>query len=211
MKKTTTFVFAAALSCASLLAQTPEIIKYSGGFQFEAPAQEEPATVTKIFSNLGPAKSAFIENGFLLAGPLSVFIAMPFTPKADSHISQVRAAVQYDGNGANQVDLSLYSDASGVPGALLAGPVTVKNLPNWYTCCKLAIANFTSAVAVAAGTQYWVVADTPATGTGSDFYGVWAFVPPPVTTSYGVEQNGSWYSSPASFTDQAGAVYGTTP
>src|SRR5450755_1283125 len=115
---------------------------------------------------------------------------MPFKPKANAHVSQIRAAVQYSGSGVNQVNLSLYSDVSGAPGVLLAGPVTVKNLPTFFTCCELATANIPS-TAVTAGTQYWVVADTPSTGTGSDFYGVWAFVPPSKSL-VGADLGGGW-------------------
>jgi hypothetical protein len=84
-------------------------------------------------------------------------------------------AVEYDGYGANQINLSIYNDAAGAPGTLLAGPVTVANLPDAGTCCALTVASFTP-VATAAGTRYWVVANTPATGTGSDFVGQWDVV-----------------------------------
>jgi hypothetical protein len=216
MKKTATFVFAIALSSAGLHAQKPRTIEYGGGFRFEAAAQEEPATLTKIFSNLGPATSAYSNEAYGVTGPnssygSSAFVAMAFTPKANSHVSQVRAALQYNASGANQVNLSLYSDASGIPGVLLAGPVTVTNLPALGTCCTLAIANF-HAVAVTAGTQYWVVADTPGTGTGSDFDGGWAFVPPSKNLIVGVDiKSGGWYSFPAVISEPAGAAYGTVP
>lgn len=213
MKKIATFVFAIAFCGASLHAQKPKTIEYGGGFRFEAPAQEEPATLTKIFSNLGKATSAYDDEGWFLAGPLSAdasstSIAMPFTPKADYKVRQVRAAIQYDGTGANQVNLSLYTSVNGAPGVLLAGPVTVTNLPTFFACCTLAEANF-PAVAVTSGTQYWVVADTPATGTGSDFEGVWSFVPPSkdiVGAAYG---GGAWSSFAAPIEEPAGAVYGT--
>ena len=54
-------------------------------------------------------------------------------------------------------------------------PVTVTNLMGSGTCCTLADASFTP-VAVTAGTRYWVVANTPASGQGSDFVGVWDWV-----------------------------------
>jgi hypothetical protein len=135
---------------------------------------------------------------------------MPFKPKANSHASQLRAAIQYNGSGANQVNLSLYSDVSGAPGVLLAGPVTAKNMPTYYTCCKTAIVNIPS-VALTAGVQYWVVADTPATGTGSDFDGVWDFVPASKILVGAAEAGGAWFSFAAGLNEPAGAVYGTTP
>jgi len=93
---------------------------------------------------------------------------------------------------------------------LLAGPVTVKNLPTWYTCCKLATANIPS-TAVTAGTQYWVVADTPATGTGSDLNGAWAFVPPSKSREATNYDSFGWYPSLAPIQEPAGAVYGSIP
>lgn len=102
----------------------------------------------------------------------------------------MRAAAEYS-CGANQVNLSLYSDHSGAPGTLLAGPVTATNLPIYFSCCKLAVANFSTGVSVTAGTQYWVVADTPSSGTGSDFNGVWEWVGPSKST-VGVSNGGGW-------------------
>jgi hypothetical protein len=142
MKKTAVFVFALALCSASLFAQKAKTIEYTGSIG--VPTAEQPETLTKIFSNLGPAATAYSSGAWLETGPLSAgassqFIAMPFKPKANSHVSQLRAAIQWDGSGANQINLSLYSDVSGAPGVLLAGPVTVTNLPTYFTCCKLAI------------------------------------------------------------------------
>ena len=196
-------------------AQMPKTIQYEGSLRFDAPSQDEPAALTKIFSNLGPAKSAYEPDSWILTGPNSAFgssefIAMAFKPKASAHVSQVRAAVQYNGSGANQVNLSLYSDVNGAPGVLLAGPVTVKGMPSFYTCCKLAIANFAS-VAITAGPQYWVVADTPLTGTGSDFDGVWAFVPYSKSLVGADDNSGGWFSFRAAIQEPAGAVYGTIP
>jgi len=215
MKKIAMFAFAIALGSVNLHAQQPRTVKSPGGYVFTAPSQEVPAALTKIFSNLGPKTDAFTYDGWSLDGPnssagFSQFAAMAFTPKKDAHVSQLRAAVQYNGTGANQVNLSLYSDSDGAPGVLLAGPVTVTNLPVFYTCCTLAIANFT-AVAVTAGTQYWVVADTPATGTGSDFNGAWAFIPPYNNfTATNFDGNG-WYAQQGAIFEPAGAVYGTIP
>lgn len=139
------------------------------------PPQETPAALKKLYSNLGKSKTDLYDDGELwfVSGPNSIYkthnIALPFTPKSNSHVSQVQVAVQYIGSGANQVNLSIYGDAAGVPGTLLAGPVTVTNLPG-AGCCTLAVASF-SPLSVTGGTQYWVVADTPLTGQGSDFAG----------------------------------------
>jgi hypothetical protein len=137
-------------------------------------------------------------------GPQS--IALPFTPKADAHVQQVRTAIQYIA-GDNQVNLSLYSDSNGAPGTLLAGPVTLTHLPKFYHCCKLTVADFSS-VAVSSGTQYWIVADTPTSGTGSNFSGAWNFVYS--TLRIGSNAGSGWGVFQAN-EDEAAAVYGTVP
>lgn len=176
---------------------------------------QEPAT-TKIYTNLGTATDAYNDgNGFDVAGPASTlgesqFIALPFTPKADSHVTEIQAAVQYDNAGANQVRLSLYTDAAGVPGTIIAGPQTIKNLAIFGTCCTLTSWKLKAAVAVTAATQYWVVADTPATGTGDDFFGVWDFVPAAPLQAYNVA-GGGWTDLNGFEELPAGQVLGTVP
>jgi hypothetical protein len=174
-----------ALCNLSLLAQTgkhPRILHTTEKSAIHVPPQEAPADLEKIYSNLYTATDLYDEyDGWTVSGPNSSvgtsFIAIPFTPKSDSHVSVVRVPVHYVGSGANRVNLSLYADAGGTPGTLLAGPVTVADLALWGTCCTLTVASF-SPVAVTGGTQYWVAADTPLTGNGSDFFGTWDFVAP---------------------------------
>jgi len=180
------FVFLLALCSVALFAQSrssgPKIIHTTEKSKTHTPA-ETPSGLATIYSNLGPSTDAYNDaNGAVVNGPaasvgISFSYSVPFTPKSNAHVHEIRAAMSYllGTNGANQVNLSIYSDASGVPGALLAGPVTVANLPNFGTCCALAAAVFANPLAVTAGTQYWIVADTPTTGTGDDFYGVWDF------------------------------------
>jgi hypothetical protein len=216
MKKTTMFVFTLTLLSAVLCAQEPKSIKWNGeGNRFVGPTQPVPDSVQLIFSNLGPSTNAFTNSGWTLSAPLSAFgftqfVAMAFTPTANAHVHQVRVAAQYLQSGANQVNLSLYSDTGGAPGTLLAGPITVTNLPDFYTCCALAIATFSTGTAVTAGTQYWVVANSPSTGTGSDFEGAWAFVPPS-TQLFGIDQGSGWTGYEATLEEPAGAVIGTIP
>ena len=117
--------------------------------------------------------------------------------------------MHYVGSGANQVNLSLYTDVNGAPGNLLAGPVTVTNLALWGTCCNLTVAIFPP-VALTAGNQYWVVADTPLTGTGSDFYGTWDFVAPNLFLLAGDHGSG-WSAFDGPNNNSAGEVLGTIP
>jgi hypothetical protein len=202
------------LCTLTLLAQTDRLaVHRTEKPAFHTAGQQTPAGLAKIFSNLGSKTDLYDDaNGWVVRGPNAGgthFIASPFAPKSNATVEQVGAALQYSGSGANQVNISIYSDNGGVPGTLLAGPTTVTNLPNAGTCCALAVANF-SPLAVTAGTTYWIVADTPQTGTGSDFVGVWEWRPKPVyLQGYGDETGWSGYdTSPA----QAGVeVLGTIP
>jgi hypothetical protein len=213
------FVCLLTLCSLTMLAQTakgPRAVHTTEKSAIHMPPQEAPAALTRIYSNLGTKTDLYLDSdgwsltGFnSFGGESSAFsIALPFIPKSNSHVSQVRAAVQYDGYGANQVNLSIYGDASGIPGTLLAGPVTVTNLPDYGTCCTLAVANFTP-VAVTGGTRYWVVANAPLTGQGSDFVGVWDWVAKIILFG-GTNGVDGWYGIN---TDglPAGEVLGTIP
>jgi hypothetical protein len=212
--KTILFVCVVALCNLTMYGQTeghPRIMHTKEKSAIHVPPQKAPAGLKKIYSNLGSSTDLYYdESGWSISGSIntySEFAAIPFIPKANSHVSQVGAAVHYF-SGDNQVNLSIYSDANGVPGALLAGPVTVTNLPEGGTCCALAVANF-APLAVTGGIQYWVVADTPLTGTGSDFQGEWDTIATVVPISFNVDDSG-WSTSNANLLP-AGAVLGTTP
>jgi hypothetical protein len=212
MRSTKTVVFAIGLLFGLRMGAQQGGLPPGTPVRFVGPAQAVPDSLEKIFSNLGPSTQAYSSGGWWVAGPTNTagftpqqFVALPFTPKADSHVKQVRVAVQYYGPGANQVDLSLYSDSNGGPGSLLAGPVTVTNLTQYPACCTLTVANFEPKVAVTGGQQYWVVANTPSSGAGSDFFGVWCVT---VAPTVGIDTGSGWgaYHEAA-----AGAVYGTIP
>jgi hypothetical protein len=216
VKKTLMFVFLLLMCNLMLFAQTEKVsrtVHTKEKSVVHVPAQKAAAGLKVIYNNLGTKTDAYYEAGVVIQGPAVdgngyyVFIGLPFTPKANSTITQVRAAVQYQGLGANQVNLSIYGDTNGAPGTLLAGPVTVTNVPDAGTCCTLAVADFTP-TAVTGGTRYWVVADTPLTGTGSDFLGVWQYVPKVVPMAVG--DNNGWFPTTANDLP-AGEVLGTIP
>jgi hypothetical protein len=217
VKKTLIMVCILALCNLTLSAQTaegPRAIHTKEKSAIHVPPQEAPAVLKKIYTNLGSKTNLYNDAySWLVAGPNSSFggpnsVALPFTPKSNSHVEQVQVAVVYFGSGANQVNLSIYGDASGAPGTLLAGPVTVTNLPASGTCCALTVANF-SPVAVTGGTQYWVVADSPISGTGSDFSGGWDWVVAPVI-HVGINDGSGW-SGINGNGRPAGEVLGTIP
>ncbi|MGA9528346.1 MAG: choice-of-anchor R domain-containing protein [Terriglobales bacterium] len=215
MKKPQMIVCLTVFCNLTLFAQTgssPRMVRTAEGSAVHVLPQEIPAGLQKIYGNLGSKTDPYSTVGWEIAGPknkdYTVFIGMPFTPKSNSHVSQVQVALQYL-SGANQVNLSIYGDSSGAPGTLLAGPVTVTDLPESGTCCTLAIASFTP-VAVTGGTQYWVVADTPPTGTGSNFVGTWREVVKPFIPMAFNEGGSGWYGTNADNL-VAGEVLGIIP
>jgi hypothetical protein len=208
-----------ALCNLTLLAQTgkaPRVGHTTEKSKIHVAPQSVPARLIKIFSNLGPNRFELYTDtdGWDVTGPNAViigdvaqtssqqFTGLPFTPNSNAQVTQVRAAVQYV-SGDKLFYLSIHGDSGGAPGTLLAGPVAVTHLPNFGTCCTLAAANFDPPLAVTGGTQYWVVASTPASGKGSNFAGLWDWVyqgdVPPVfafvNEFFGVEQPG--LSTPA--------------
>lgn len=215
MKKTLLIACLFAACSFTLPAQTTSrsrIIHTKEKSAIHVPPQQAPAGLKKIYSNLGTQTDLYNDQvGFAIYGPgfgdgYEYVYAAPFTPKSDAHVSQVGAAIHYL-LGDNQINLSIYGDAGGLPGTLLAGPVTVTNLPEDGTCCALAVGDFTP-LAVTGGTRYWVVADTPLTGTGSDFFGQWCSVAKIVP----VADNGGngWYATSANLLP-AFEVLGTIP
>jgi hypothetical protein len=145
VKKTLPLICLLALCNLNLFAQAgaaPRIVYPQEKSAVHVPPQEAPAGLKKIDSNLGSKTELYnYTSAYGLWGPnfenygFPQFVAMPFTPQSDSHVAQVGVAVLYGGQGADQVNLSIYNDSSGAPGTLLAGPVTVPNLPT--SCCNL--------------------------------------------------------------------------
>jgi hypothetical protein len=218
MKTTALFAFLLALCNLTMFAQAEKktrTVHVTEKSSIHQPPQEVPASLKIIYTNLNSVSTDLYNDlsGWSVSGPNSFSgsassLALPFTPKADSHVSMARIAMQYSA-GANQVNLSIYADSNGVPGSLLAGPVTVKNLPELGTCCLLADASF-AAVAVSGGTQYWIVADTPPSGTGSDFEGLWDTVAVPVIPLAFNFDGFGWQQTNGNQLP-AGAVFGSIP
>jgi hypothetical protein len=217
VKNTLALLYLLALCSLPLFAQTgerPRFVHTTEKSTIHVPPEETPATLTKIYSNLGSKTDLYDDvGGWAIDGPGCCgggyydSAAIPFTPKSNSHVSGVGAAVEYD-TGANQVNVSIYGDTDGLPGTLLAGPVTVINVPEDGTCCALAVAKFPS-VALTGGTQYWVVVGTALSGTGSDFQGVWHSVAKIVPIAFQVDA-GNWFADSANLLP-AVEVLGTIP
>jgi len=222
MKRNLSFVGLVALCNLALFGQVeqrPRILHTAEKSVSHVLPQAPPPNLEVIHSNLGPKAHLYNDQDSLgvigpacpLGGPSS-FVAMPFTPKSDSHVQAVRVPVQYIGHGATQVNLSIYADEGGKPGSLLAGPTTVMNVPPWsLSCCTLVTAMF-DPLAVTGRVRYWVVADTPLSGTGSDFCGIWFFVAHrPVPMAFNLNQGAGWSIVPTIVSELAGEVLGTIP
>jgi len=196
------------------VAQTDKLaVHRTAKSMIHSPERPRSAGLKKIYSNLGPKANLYDdENGWAVSGPNSGgthFFALPFVPKTNATVEQIGAALQYNGRGANQVNISIYSDNAGLPGTLLAGPTTVANLPNAGTCCVLAVANF-SPLAVTAGNTYWIVADTPLSGMGSDFAGAWEWLGKPIYLQ-GYGDGTGWFGYDTTPAQAAAEVLGTVP
>ena len=158
MKKTSIVFCLLSLGALNLLGQTARLsLHIAEKSAVHVPPQAPPAGLKKIYKNLGSKTDLYDDaNAWAISGPNSAagthFFALPFTPNSNATVEQVGAALQYSGKGANQVNLSIFSDNAGVPGTLLGGPITVTNLPATGTCCALAVANF-SPLSVTAGNQ----------------------------------------------------------
>ena len=226
MKKTLlAFLCVALMSATVLAADNGVIIKKGSGPALahvtnpslvRTPEVVRPAGTKTIFSNLGPSSTNlyYDGDGWLVAGPASElgesqFIALPFTPAKNSTVTKIETSVGYLGAGANQFVLSLNNDdGTGNVGTVIEQK-TMKNTPNFGSCCTLNKWTLKTSQAVVAGTQYWVVATTPASGKGDDYYGAWAFSNLD-TFEYNIESSG-WTNGLAFTGVPAGAVLGTIP
>jgi hypothetical protein len=94
---------------------------------------------------------------------------VPFTPSANVKAMEVDASVVW-AEGTNEVVLSLYSDASGLPGKAIHS-WHVKNLASFGSCCQLAVGKSKTGISLSKGKQYWLVAKTDS--TNSDVFDGW--------------------------------------
>jgi hypothetical protein len=137
-------------------------------------AIQNHSSLKTLFSNLSDYRFAtyFCCSGVVISGPDAKFgpgtfwIAVPFTPKEDAALTQVEAPF-FSIAGAPSIAVSLASDASGVPGGTIAGPIELNNLPLIGGCCKLSVVRFGN-IALAKGTQYWIIVGTDSNSADSN-------------------------------------------
>jgi hypothetical protein len=124
--------------------------------------------------------------------------------------TQIRAAAFYYagfGSGGNDVNIGIWSDASGVPGAEINGKDKA-NLPTWSgsstDCCKTQNVKI-KATKLKKNTPYWVVLTNGSTDTTA--IGVWDFAFGDPTGNQAYNLGSGWNTEQVQ--QSAYAVYGT--
>lgn len=197
VKKTLVCLFVLTFVCTTMAFAEKPLVAHATNIIHKNAVQDNSRDPV-LCSNVGPSANQYGVNGYFVAGPssglgTSQFIGAPCTPKVSKNLTTVKGAWQWYGSGANEIQVCLYSDSgSNSPGTQIGKCVTKKNLPAFGTTNTLVTANFTAQnLALTAGTQYWIVGQTPLTGVGSDAEDVW--VGESVWLGYNVGQNG-WNS-----------------
>jgi hypothetical protein len=165
------------LACGTLMAQNAGLKIAHGSLHGVATPTRDSGTATvKIFSNLGPTPTNnYAIGGYYVTGLTQTttneqWVAIPFTPKQNSTVTQLQAAVGYI-SGVKLVNIGLYADSgTNTVGAQLQ-QVSSNHIPAFGTCCQLVTVNI-PATAITANTQYWVVA-TSDDINAPDFVGAW--------------------------------------
>jgi hypothetical protein len=218
MKKTVASLAVLTLACGSLFAQRQKPqMAHADRSPIVIPAQDPPAGLVTIFSNLGPNNTDlyYSANGWVVSGSSAAdfaeqWVGLPFTVKANSHVTRVQLAL---GNisGTNKFVVGIYNDnGSGAPGTVIA-QFQMQNAPVFGTCCSLVTKAISGAgLAVQAGKTYWIVANSNDT-TAPSFEGAWAFSN--LSLAFDEAQGGWAGSNVGDFGagQPAGAVFGTTP
>jgi len=135
-------------------------------------SESSDAGLVKIFDNIGtayPKGSYWCCEGYTITGPTALsgfpeyWEAGAFTPSANYTVTKVEAAVGFV-EGVNGLVLSLYNDASGVPGTPIKS-WALTGLPTFGSCCVVETKSDSAGIPVTSGTQYWIVLKTNAKET----------------------------------------------
>lgn len=177
VKKTLLCLFVLTLACTMGFAASHPAIAHATQVIKGHMRQANPDHSVVLFNNLGASGFNYQLNGYFVAGSANSvlgeaqFIALPFTPTVAVTLGKVSAPIQYYGYGTNAVRFSLYSDNSGVPGTQIGNSVTKHNLPAFGTTGVTTTFNFSGqALALTAGTQYWIVGDEPNNSTAVEVW-----------------------------------------
>jgi hypothetical protein len=122
-----------------------------------------PARADVIFSNLGPGESYNQIQGYIEAGPEAAFPltrqAMAFTAgQTPTSFDGARVALGL-ASGANEIDLRLYTDAGGQPGAVIETIHASGQMPTYGQFGSGHLVTFESALhpLLEAGGTYWLL------------------------------------------------------
>ena len=190
------------------------------GYPTQAAENDEtslPEGMVTIYSNLHSIMPTYdYTRGYYVAGPGSGvgehFLAMPFTPKVDSHVKEIAVAMQWFGAGPNDVTIKLATGVP-VPTTLVAGStVTLSTLPTFtkLDCCPLPTVNYGGAgISLTGGTQYWVVAVTNSASTTTE--DIWCLVWNDAIGTFAYNHGNGWKLEADREPAIAFAVLGTTP
>jgi hypothetical protein len=157
-----------------------------------------------IFSNLASAYPMglyfpLVGHSIYSVGSNSQFLAGGFTPTANATAVEVQVAVGELGDGHSSYTLSIYSDASGVPGTALASTVVTSKAP-FGECCGMVTGKFTGGgVALTGGTPYWAAITLNAAQQKAQDDGAWMFATVDQVNSapFAINENNSgWVSEP---------------
>lgn len=97
-------------------------------------------------------------TGASVGGPMTlhgqIWLAAGFTPARDARVQEIDLAAGFIAGSKNLVQVGLYADAGGAPGALIWSGRTA--LPLFGACCGLVVLKPRVAPAVRGGAPYWV-------------------------------------------------------
>ena len=202
----------AASTTGVTLSPDKRIVYLSPANRATSPYRASRTSQTVIFDNfatLDPKGVFMVGTGFAFGGPNSLIgfaaLAAAFTPAQAATVTEVDVAAGYIEGRKHDVLVTIYADASGMPGDKLwqgEGKMPVDGF-----CCKIVALNVTAGPQLAAGTQYWI--GLRALPKGTDTFAAWMFnVADQVDAAPSAVDVGSgWMLSPA-LPNVAFAVYG---
>ena len=125
------------------------------------------AGAATIYNNFGPGNDYSTGIGWTVSGstslPGSSTAGMAFTPSGSFTLTQIDVAINLV-SGTNSASLTLNSDSSGAPGAVLA-TWSLSSLPAIGACCTVETVTPSGSIVLSSGTQYWLVASVIASDT----------------------------------------------
>jgi hypothetical protein len=167
---------------------------------------------TAIFDNLAtldPKGVYMVGTGLAFGGPSSLIgfaaLAAAFTPAQAATVTQVEVAAGYIEGRKHDVLVTIYADASGMPGSKLwqgEGKMPIDG-----HCCKTVTLDVTAGPQLAAGTQYWI--GLRALPRGTDTFAAWLFnVADQVDPAPSAVNVGSGWMTSQALPNVAFAIYG---